>query len=52
MRRLPDPAANVLDGVALLLLLPDPGRDLLPVGILPALAVPLAVPPRSLPPGR
>ena len=51
VRRLLYLVANVLGGVVLLLLLLDPGRDLLPVGILPALAVPLAVLPRSLPPG-
>jgi hypothetical protein len=44
--------ANVLGGVALVLLFLDPGRDLLPVDILLALAVLLAVLPHFLPPGR
>ena len=51
-RRLLYLAANVMGGVVLVLLLLDPGRDLLPVGILLALAVFLAVLPRFLPPGR
>jgi hypothetical protein len=42
-------AANVLGGVALVLLALDPGRELLPVVILLAAAVLLAVLPRFLP---
>jgi hypothetical protein len=52
VRRLLYLAANVLGGVALVLRLLDPGRDLLPVAVLLALAVLLAVPPHFLPPGR
>ena len=52
MRRLLYLAANVLGGVVPVLLLLDPGRDLLPVVILLALAALLAVLPRFLPKGR
>ena len=52
VRRLLYLTANVLGGVVLVLLLLDPGRDLLPVFLLLALAVLLAVLPRFLPPGR
>ena len=45
-------AANVLGRVALLRLLLDPVRDLLPFGILLAVAGLLAALPRALPPGR
>ena len=45
-------AANVLGGIVLILLLFDPGRDLLLIFILLAMAVILAVLPRFLPPGR
>jgi len=48
VRRLLYLAANVLGGVVPVLLLLDPGRDLLPVGLLLA----RAVLPRSLPQGR
>jgi hypothetical protein len=51
-RRLLYLAANVLGGVVLVLLVLDPGRDLLPVLILLAAAVLPAVLPRFLPPGR
>jgi hypothetical protein len=45
-------AANVLGWVVFVLLLLDPGRNLLPIFILLAVAVLLAVLPRFLPPGR
>ena len=52
VRRLLYLVANVLGGVVLVLLLLDPGRDLLPVFLLLALTVLLVVLPRFLPPRR
>ena len=47
VRRLLFLAANTLGGVAPVLLVLDPGRNHLPVLILPVRAVLLAVPPRA-----
>jgi hypothetical protein len=52
VRRLLYLAANVLGGVVLVLLVLDPGRGFLPVVILLALAVLLALLPGFLPPDR
>jgi hypothetical protein len=52
MRRLLYLSANILGGIVLVLLFRNPGRDLLPVFILLALALLLALLPGFLPPRK